>query len=513
MISVAFGCPYEGHVPPERVLRDRAPAARRRRAGDRLRRHDRHGQPARRCGSSSPPPARRSATTCELTAHFHNTRGQGLANVLAALDAGVTLVRVELRRARRLPGAGRARPATSPPRTSCRCCTRWATRRASTSSALLAAARARAGGARAPARLAPADRRPGRLERRRVSAELAPLTTLRLGGPARRLVEADTEDELVEAVRAADAADEPLLVLGRRLERRDRRRGLRRHRRRTCARAAVERDGRRRCASQAGRAVGRARRAHASADGPAGVRVPVGHPGLDRRDADPERRRLRPGGRRDGRLGARARPRDRRRRDAARRRRAASPTARSVFKHDRRAGSSSRSPSRCASSASSGPLRYAELARTLGVGSAARRRWPTCARRCSRCAAARAWSIDPDDPDSVSAGSFFTNPILDAGDFAALARAAPPTRPPAFPEPDGRVKTSAAWLIERAGFATRLRRRPRRHLDQAHARARQPRRRDDRRARRAGARDRRRRRSGASASSSCPSRCSSGHDW
>jgi UDP-N-acetylmuramate dehydrogenase len=62
--------------------------------------------------------------------------------------------------------------------------------------------------------------------------------------------------------------------------------------------------------------------------------------------------------------------------------------------------------------------------------------------------------IDPDDPDSVSAGSFFTNPILEAGQFEALAaRAGPDTSPPAFPEPDGRIKTSAAWLIERAGFS------------------------------------------------------------
>jgi UDP-N-acetylmuramate dehydrogenase len=59
--------------------------------------------------------------------------------------------------------------------------------------------------------------------------------------------------------------------------------------------------------------------------------------------------------------------------------------------------------------------------------------------------------IDPADPDSVSAGSFFTNPILDVAAFEALAsRAGAP--PPAWREPDGRVKTSAAWLIERAGF-------------------------------------------------------------
>jgi UDP-N-acetylmuramate dehydrogenase len=55
--------------------------------------------------------------------------------------------------------------------------------------------------------------------------------------------------------------------------------------------------------------------------------------------------------------------------------------------------------------------------------------------------------IDPDDPDTVSAGSFFTNPILDEAAFAAIDG-----DPPRFLEAGGRVKTSAAWLIERAGF-------------------------------------------------------------
>src|SRR5206468_3442539 len=59
--------------------------------------------------------------------------------------------------------------------------------------------------------------------------------------------------------------------------------------------------------------------------------------------------------------------------------------------------------------------------------------------------------IDPADPDSVSAGSFFTNPILSVEEFAALERRTD-EHPPAWPKPDGRVKTSAAWLIERAGF-------------------------------------------------------------
>jgi UDP-N-acetylmuramate dehydrogenase len=104
-------------------------------------------------------------------------------------------------------------------------------------------------------------------------------------------------------------------------------------------------------------------------------------------------------------------------------------------------------------SGSSGPLRYAELARTLGVpvgGSA-----PLAEVREAVLALRRGKGmvIDPADPDSVSAGSFFTNPILDPGDFARLqARAGEAGDPPAFPEPDGRIKTSAAWLIQRAGF-------------------------------------------------------------
>jgi UDP-N-acetylmuramate dehydrogenase len=55
--------------------------------------------------------------------------------------------------------------------------------------------------------------------------------------------------------------------------------------------------------------------------------------------------------------------------------------------------------------------------------------------------------LDPDDRDTYSAGSFFTNPVLPAADVAAL-----PGDAPAFQQSDGTVKTSAAWLIERAGF-------------------------------------------------------------
>jgi UDP-N-acetylmuramate dehydrogenase len=55
--------------------------------------------------------------------------------------------------------------------------------------------------------------------------------------------------------------------------------------------------------------------------------------------------------------------------------------------------------------------------------------------------------LDADDHDTWSAGSFFTNPLLGADQAAAL-----PEDAPRWPQPDGTVKTSAAWLIERAGF-------------------------------------------------------------
>ena len=57
--------------------------------------------------------------------------------------------------------------------------------------------------------------------------------------------------------------------------------------------------------------------------------------------------------------------------------------------------------------------------------------------------------LDPADHDTWSAGSFFTNPILDAD--RRSARAARAARR-GSPQPDGTTKTSAAWLIEQAGF-------------------------------------------------------------
>jgi UDP-N-acetylmuramate dehydrogenase len=101
----------------------------------------------------------------------------------------------------------------------------------------------------------------------------------------------------------------------------------------------------------------------------------------------------------------------------------------------------------------SGPLAYAELARTLGVRPGEGAPLADVREAVLGLRRGKGMVLDAGDPDSVSAGSFFTNPILEEDAFAALERrAAEHGRPPRFPEPGGRVKTSAAWLIERAGF-------------------------------------------------------------
>ena len=88
VISVAFGCPYEGHVPEERVF---AIARRLRDAGaQEVAFGDTTGMANPRQVRAFFAAAREAlGSDVELTAHFHNTRGQGLANVLAALEQGV----------------------------------------------------------------------------------------------------------------------------------------------------------------------------------------------------------------------------------------------------------------------------------------------------------------------------------------------------------------------------------------------------------------------------------------
>ncbi len=108
-------------------------------------------------------------------------------------------------------------------------------------------------------------------------------------------------------------------------------------------------------------------------------------------------------------------------------------------------------------SAASRPVRYRELARRLGVEEGGR--VPLAQARATVLALRRAKGmvLDPDDPDTRSAGSFFTNPVLDREEFAALEAAVaavrgPGTRVPHYPAAGDTVKVPAAWLIEQAGF-------------------------------------------------------------
>jgi UDP-N-acetylmuramate dehydrogenase len=285
-------------------------------------------------------------------------------------------------------------------------------------------------------------------------SRLSDLTTLRLGGPARRLVEARTEQEVVDAVQQADVEDEPLLVLagGSNVVIADD--GFPGTVVRMLTSGVEREDGT--LTAQAGEPwdplVERAVNA-----GLAGIECLSGIPGSV--GATPIQN-----------VGAYGQE--------------VSETITAVRVHDRethttqelspdecrftyRSSVFKRTPNRWVVLAvtyelhpqpQSMPIRYPELARELnvGVGDTAplqqvRDAVLTLRRR-------KGMVLDPADPDSVSAGSFFTNPILDPDEFEQLRqrvqrKLGDHAQPPAFPEPDGRIKTSAAWLVERAGYA------------------------------------------------------------
>src|SRR5699024_9199518 len=90
----------------------------------------------------------------------------------------------------------------------------------------------------------------------------------------------------------------------------------------------------------------------------------------------------------------------------------------------------------------SAPIRYAQLADALGVEVGQRAPMAEVREAVLRIRASKGMVLDPRDHDTWSAGSFFTNPILAAQEAAAL-----PADAPRFDAGQGRVKTSAAWLI------------------------------------------------------------------
>jgi len=94
------------------------------------------------------------------------------------------------------------------------------------------------------------------------------------------------------------------------------------------------------------------------------------------------------------------------------------------------------------------PVRYAELAKALGIQPGERAPLAKVRRTVLQLRRGKGMVLDQADADTWSAGSFFTNPLVPAEIAAAL-----PDDAPRYPQPDGTVKTSAAWLIEHAGFS------------------------------------------------------------
>jgi len=284
--------------------------------------------------------------------------------------------------------------------------------------------------------------------------KLADYTTVRLGGPARAFVRAETEPELIDAVRTADAAGEPVLILG------------------GGSNLVVSDEGFDGTVIQvATRGVSRDRGpgvltvaagedwdavvARSVAEGLAGLECLSGIPGLA--GATPIQN-----------VGAYGQE--------------VSETITRVRVYDRVAGDVLDMPNeRCgfgyrtsrlrgadrfvvlsvtfdlAVQVLSAPVRYAELAAALGVPPGGQVESAEARAAVIELRQRKGMVIDPADPDTRSVGSFFVNPVLDAPALAAVetaarARCGPGTLVPRFEVGDSLVKVPAAWLIERAGF-------------------------------------------------------------
>ncbi|MER5179669.1 UDP-N-acetylmuramate dehydrogenase [Streptomyces sp. NPDC002896] len=285
-------------------------------------------------------------------------------------------------------------------------------------------------------------------------APLAPLTTFRLGGPASRLITATTDDEVVAAVREADEAGTPLLLIG------------------GGSNLVISDEG------FAGTALRIATRGFAL-DGPelelaagevwtdavartveaglAGIECLAGIPGSA--GATPIQN-----------VGAYGQE--------------VSSTITEVIAYDRRARETVTIPNaECdfsyrhsrfkadperfvvlrvrfrleGAEGLSAPLKYAETARALGVEPGDRVPLADARETVLKLRTGKGMVLDPEDHDTWSAGSFFTNPILTAQELAAFharvaERLGPDVTAPAYPAGDGFTKTSAAWLIDKAGF-------------------------------------------------------------
>ncbi|GAA2744468.1 UDP-N-acetylmuramate dehydrogenase [Kitasatospora cinereorecta] len=280
-------------------------------------------------------------------------------------------------------------------------------------------------------------------------APLAPLTTLRLGGPARRLVTATTDEEIVETVRAADAAGEPLLVIGGGSNLVIGDAGFDGTVLRIATRGFAL-DGT--LLELAAGEVWADAVARTVDEGLAGIEFLAGIPGSA--GATPVQN-----------VGAYGQE--------------VAETITEVVAYDRvRHETVTLTGADCAFSyrhsrfkadperhvvlrvrfrltdagGQSSPIKYAEVARTLGVEANRSVDLRTAHDTVLKLRAGKGMVLDPEDHDTWSAGSFFTNPILTDTQYRAFQDRLGEVTAPAFPAGDGRTKTSAAWLIDHAGF-------------------------------------------------------------
>lgn len=104
-------------------------------------------------------------------------------------------------------------------------------------------------------------------------------------------------------------------------------------------------------------------------------------------------------------------------------------------------------------SADSLPIRYAELAGRLGVSTGERAPLNVVRETVLGLRRGKGLLAEAGDPEGATAGSFFTNPVLTAEAAERLRERAGNLAPPLYPQADGTHKTSAAWLIQNSGFA------------------------------------------------------------
>ncbi len=277
---------------------------------------------------------------------------------------------------------------------------------------------------------------------------LKDLTTLRIGGPAKKFVRATTESELVDAVKAADAAGEPVLIIGG-------------------GSNVLVAD-----AGFAGTVIHVETKGNSyHVDACSGGMITVsagedwdgfvawilgkGFAGLETMSGIPGTvggapiQNIGAYGHEVSEVIARVRTWDRQKRDYK-------TFSNSECEFSYRSSVFKKNPGRYViidvtfqlrNGEMSLPIKYKELANYLGVDLEARVLTSDVRKAVLALRAAKGMLLDANDHDTWSAGSFFVNPVLSAEDAAKL-----PADAPRWVQEDGRVKTSAAWLMENAGI-------------------------------------------------------------